>query len=132
MGLATGKKSDSGSVMVEFALVSMILILLLVGIIEFGLIFNTQLTLQNAARDGARFTAIPSTISESVIKAYIINSASTLHLNASQITLNPAVTGMRRGQPFTVTINYPYQVPVTFGVLPASLNLTAATVMMKE
>ena len=46
--------------MVEFALVSMTLILLLVGIIEFGLIFNTQLTLQNAAREGARYAAIPS------------------------------------------------------------------------
>ena len=60
LNLTKRKESESGAVMVEFALVSMTLILLLVGIIEFGLIFNTQLALQNAAREGARYAAIPS------------------------------------------------------------------------
>jgi Flp pilus assembly protein TadG len=40
--------------MVEFALVLPILVMLLVGIIEFGSAYNTQLALQASAREGAR------------------------------------------------------------------------------
>ncbi|WP_248305577.1 TadE/TadG family type IV pilus assembly protein [Agromyces sp. H66] len=42
----------------EFALVLIPLIVLLLGIIEFGYIFNQQLTVTNAAREGARVLAI--------------------------------------------------------------------------
>jgi Flp pilus assembly protein TadG len=44
--------------MVEFALIVPMLVVLLVGIIEFGAAYNTQLTLQAAAREGARAAAL--------------------------------------------------------------------------
>lgn len=130
MNMIKLKESESGAVMVEFALVSTFLILLLVGIIEFGMIFNTQLTLQNAAREGARFAAIPSQLSEAQIEILINNSATTFQLNSSQISITPATR--QRGQQVIVTLNYPYQVPVTFGILPETYNLTATAVMMQE
>jgi Flp pilus assembly protein TadG len=40
---------------VEFALVAPVLLTLLMGFIEFGRIYTSQITLTNAARDGARF-----------------------------------------------------------------------------
>jgi Flp pilus assembly protein TadG len=39
---------------VEFALVLVPLFLLLLGIIQFGLVFNSYVTMTNAAREGAR------------------------------------------------------------------------------
>src|SRR3982751_2289870 len=43
-----------GQSLVEFALVLTPLFLVLLGIIQFGFIFNTYVTLTNAAREGAR------------------------------------------------------------------------------
>ena len=46
--------SGRGQSLVEFALVLTPLFLVLLGIIQFGFIFNTYVTLTNAAREGAR------------------------------------------------------------------------------
>ena len=43
-----------GQSLVEFALVLLPLFLLVLGIIQFGLVFNTYVTMTNAAREGAR------------------------------------------------------------------------------
>lgn len=43
-----------GQSLVEFALVVPLLLLLLLGIVQFGFIFNSYVTLTNAAREGAR------------------------------------------------------------------------------
>ncbi len=45
---------EGGQSLVEFSLVLMPLLLVLLGIIQFGFIFNTYVTLTNAAREAAR------------------------------------------------------------------------------
>ena len=45
---------SSGQSLVEFALVLTPLMLILLGIIQFGFIFNSYVTMTNAAREGAR------------------------------------------------------------------------------
>jgi len=44
--------------MVEFALVLPLLLILVVGIVEFGRAYNTKISLQAAAREGARELAL--------------------------------------------------------------------------
>ena len=44
--------------MVEFALVLPILVMLLVGIIQFGFAYNTTISMEAAAREGARELAL--------------------------------------------------------------------------
>lgn len=51
-------RSDSGAAAVEFALVAPILILLLVGMLQFGLVFNRWLQLEHAAREGVRWASL--------------------------------------------------------------------------
>ena len=53
-------RQDDGAVAVEFALISPILLLLLFGIITFGIVFAEQLSLSNAARQGARVAVVNS------------------------------------------------------------------------
>ena len=48
----------SGQSLVEFALVLMPLCLILLGIIQFGFIFNSLITMTNATREGARIGTI--------------------------------------------------------------------------
>jgi Flp pilus assembly protein TadG len=51
--------NEHGAVIVELALVLPLLALLLLGIIDLGLVTREHQVLQNAAREGARFSALP-------------------------------------------------------------------------
>jgi Flp pilus assembly protein TadG len=49
---------EAGQSLVEFSLILFPLFLILLGIIQFGFIFNTYVTMTNAARDAARLGTI--------------------------------------------------------------------------
>ena len=49
---------NRGQSLVEFSLILTPLLLILLGIVQFGLIFNAQVTITNAAREGARAATI--------------------------------------------------------------------------
>lgn len=52
-------RSDEGAQLVEFALVLPLLLLVVLGIAEFGFIFQRYEVLTNAAREGARMAVLP-------------------------------------------------------------------------
>ena len=52
--MRTAGRGTRGQSLVEFALILTPLFLLLLGIIQFGFIFNTYVTMTNSAREGAR------------------------------------------------------------------------------
>jgi Flp pilus assembly protein TadG len=51
---------ENGQAAVEFALVLPIFLLLICGIIEFGMLFSSQLSIKQYAREGARYAAVHS------------------------------------------------------------------------
>ncbi len=53
-----GREADRGAAAVEFALVLPLLVLLVFGIIDFGRMLTTKITLTEAAREGARAAAL--------------------------------------------------------------------------
>ncbi|WP_415836403.1 TadE/TadG family type IV pilus assembly protein [Polynucleobacter arcticus] len=53
-------KDQSGSAVVEFAIVLPTLLLLVFGAINYGAVFNNQLIINAAAREGARWAALYS------------------------------------------------------------------------
>jgi len=50
--------ADTGAAAVEMALVTPLLLLMLFGLIDFGRMFNAQITLTEAAREGARAVSL--------------------------------------------------------------------------
>ena len=50
---------DKGAELIEFALVFPLLLLVMVGIMDFGLLFQRYETVTNAAREGARIAVLP-------------------------------------------------------------------------
>jgi Flp pilus assembly protein TadG len=50
--------NESGAAAVEFALILPILLLFVMGIIEFGFIFNRWITVTHAAREGVRVAVV--------------------------------------------------------------------------
>ena len=65
-----------GATLVEFALIFPLLIFLLLGIIEFGIVVMQQLTLEQAAREGSRVAAVRNPTAD--IYERITNTSSTL------------------------------------------------------
>jgi Flp pilus assembly protein TadG len=68
--------NNRGAALVEFAIVSVLLITLMLGIIEFGLLMKDYLTLSQSAREGSRSASLGSPTS--VVQARVLNSAPTL------------------------------------------------------
>ena len=52
------RRDDRGAAMVEFAMILPLLLMLVVGIIEFGQAYNIQVSIQAAAHEGARELAL--------------------------------------------------------------------------
>ena len=51
-------KSEKGASAVEFALILPILIILVFGIVQFGIAYNNYIAITHAAREGARLAAV--------------------------------------------------------------------------
>jgi Flp pilus assembly protein TadG len=78
-------EGESGQSLVEFSLVLMPLFFILLGIIQFGFIFNTYVTMTNAARDAARLGTVyvyDRTVAKSVNDAARNASIRTAVLNS--------------------------------------------------
>lgn len=70
----TGSSSEKGQSAVEFALVLPLLLVLLLGIVEFGWFLNAKITITGAAREGARHYAIHKNDTagvESIVNKYL-------------------------------------------------------------
>lgn len=99
---------------VEFALLAPILIMLLLGIMEFGRAYNVQVSLTNAAREGARSVAINTV--EANARSATINAASRLNppLKDTEVAFKyqaipattPSPTACSAGHQVTVTVTY--------------------------
>ena len=57
-GRRIGRDRQDGAVAVEFALIAPILILILAGVVQFGIVYSQYQVLQGAAREGARCAAV--------------------------------------------------------------------------
>ena len=79
------KRQKRGSVTVEAALLTPLLITLLFGIIEFGLIFKDLLLIHQAAREGARVAAVGASTYE--VSDRVMQSAPTLTLENLSVAL---------------------------------------------
>lgn len=122
----------NGQSTVETALVLPLVILILTGIIDFGLLFNNYLVIANASREGVRLAAVGST--DSAITASIINMTTTLDQTKLGITITPTQSSRKKGDEVTVTIVYQNQLltPVISALMPNPVPLNSKTVMRME
>lgn len=117
--------SERGAAAVEFALVVPLLLLLLLGVVEFGRVFNAQLQLSAAARESVRVMAIQKQPGTAVGAA--IAAAPNLHpaLTAGNVLVTP--TSCAATTDVTVTITY--SVDLVSGLFADAIPLTGRAVM---
>jgi Flp pilus assembly protein TadG len=113
---AASDSRDRGSVAVEFALLLPVLLLLLFGIIDFGRLINTQITLTQAAREGARLAALG--YSTSAVQTRAQSAATGLSpVTATVTTSCPAGAGV--GVDAVVKVKYTFSFVTPVGAFAA-------------
>ncbi len=132
--LAPNARQDRGAAAVEFALLLPMLLLLVFGLIDFGRALNAQITLTQAAREGARLAALgePNVVSGTQAAATGLSPVTVT------VTSCPAGAGAGVNAVVRATYSFSFVTPVTaiagiFGSgFGSTMTLTAQGVMPCE
>jgi Flp pilus assembly protein TadG len=98
------RASESGAAAVEFAILLPLLLMLVLGTIEFGRAYNAQITLTNAARDGVRVMAVANDPDGAQTAARNAAASVSTSIPNSDVTLS--TTTCSTGNQVTLTIKY--------------------------
>jgi Flp pilus assembly protein TadG len=124
----TRLSGERGASAVEFGLVVPILLILVLGIVEFGHAFQVQGTLSAAAREGVRAMALRNDQAQAKDAVQAAAAALNPGVTDAQISISPAAcpTGTTT-QNVTLTIRYP--MPFVTDFFGAEIGLTGPGVM---
>jgi Flp pilus assembly protein TadG len=139
-------RSQSGAELVEFALVLPMLLLILAGIIDFGLILQRQQVITNAAREGARLAVLPGYTTGDVqarvtqfVREGINNPAAAPATAVNMVTITPGSGPAFQAASVQVTLSDRFLIlgPAVSlvgggGGAFGTINLTATTTMRVE
>jgi Flp pilus assembly protein TadG len=106
-------RGESGQALVEFALVLPALMAILLGIIQFGVVFKDYLTLTDAVREGARKAAVSRNRvgRDGYVKSEVVKSGADL--GSEFDTTDVEVTSTwGPGEDVTVTAYFPFSIDV--------------------
>ena len=142
------RNGERGAALVEVAITVPILLLISVGIFEFGRLYQTWQVVTNAAREGARIAVLPGANAANVqtrVKEYLQKGQLGRHASAT-VAVNPnsavSLGAAGTASASLVTVTYPFDFavlnPVARLVSPgttlggSTLNLTASAEMRNE
>jgi hypothetical protein len=111
--------------MVEFTLILPVLLVVIFGIIQFGIAYNNYIALTDAVRAGARFAAVDRTSPDPVgdTKAKVKTASGDLDPSKVQPTVTSTWV---HGDDVVVSAKYPYSINL-LGLVIASGWLTSTT-----
>ena len=122
-------RDERGASAVEFGMIVPILLVLLLGIIEFGHAFQVQGTLSAAAREGARRMALQNDTTDA--RDAVRDAAGSLDpaITDAQISIDPASCPIAADTDTDVIVTIEYPMPFLTGLFGASVDLTGRGVM---
>lgn len=118
------RRDERGQALVEFALVLPILLLLVLGIIDFGRAWNLHQTITDAAREGARRAVVyDPAVTQDTVMNVIREKIALVGFNPNAATIT-FPDGFKQGtnQITTVRVEMPYR----FGFLGAVFRFAGA------
>jgi Flp pilus assembly protein TadG len=119
-------RRERGAALIETALALPMVLLVAVGIFEFGRAYQTWQVLTNAAREGARVAVLPGA-NNGIITARAVSYMQAGQLSEAEsatVAVNPVTLDLGGGATAaasSVTVNYPFE----FIVLQPVANLVA-------
>lgn len=111
-------RRDDGAAAVEFALISVILVTLLTGVVQFGFTFWEYIQVAHSAREGVRWAALgaPGQAADRAKAASPGLTPSKMNVSVQEISSQYAVR---------VTVTYPRTVIVPMPGLPLPATITS-------
>ncbi len=134
-------KSERGAELIEMAIALPLLLFVVMGIVDFGFLFQRYLVLTNAAMEGARVAVLPGySIADAQARATSYASAGgipgAVNAVATSVSLPGAGGGTWPGMQITVTHDYQYQFigPIAglFGGSFSSVTLRAQSTVRRQ
>lgn len=143
-------KSERGAELIEFALVFPLLLLVVLGIVDFGFLFQRLEVVTNAAREGARLAVLPGYDTADVrarVCDYVLNGGVPVSGTCGATASNPTVLvedhnipvaagGTVSGKRVTVTFSHNYMfiggVASWFGGTFTSVPVRSVAIMRDE
>jgi hypothetical protein len=125
-------RSDRGAILAEFALVMPVLLVILFGIIEFGLAFSRSQSIASAAREAGRLASLSSTTTADV-SSRVDATLGTMTFDAPPtVTVTPAGgCAGREGESVTVLVSAPHRITIPFA-LDREITLSGQAVFRCE
>jgi Flp pilus assembly protein TadG len=133
-------KDQKGAAFIEFTIIFPLLMVLIFGIVEFGLILYNQQVITNASREGARAGIVArdprldSAGIEAVVNNYTQNRLISFGSSYATTSINNA-GGTTFGKDLSVTVSYDYEflvLPKFVESLTGDIQLSARSVMKYE
>lgn len=127
------KSARQGAAAVEFALVAPFLILMLMGMIEFGRVLIIQQSVTTAAREACREATLPDATMSSTT-AVANQFASSVPSNSINVTCTPTPEDANAGELITVDVEVSISAISKMGEVwfGSESSLTATAAMRKE
>lgn len=124
--------NKKGQAIVELALILPLLFFLIIGMIDFGRVFNAYLVANHASREGARQAAVGKSDLEVIQR--INNTAVSLDSSTLNITILPLESNRSRGTEVQVTVSCQVEIitPLINEVIPNPYTIQTSTSMRVE
>lgn len=136
MELRSWYNGHRGTALVETAAVLPVLLLLFIGIFEFGRILMIQQALTNAAREGARAGAVKLDDTQALSSAQTVSQdyLTRTGVDLSRITINPTFSELDGTAALQLTILYDFSSTLHSWIpgIPETVGLRSRVVMRRE
>ncbi len=128
-------RRENGQAVVEFALVMPVLLLLLLGVVQFGTVFRDYIALTDATRVGARQASVARSIQPETNRVPIVEARvrkAAVNLDGSKLTIEvdprkiDGSQGWEASGDVTVRATYPFNVNL-FGLVLFNGTLKSRT-----
>lgn len=135
----------SGQAMVEFAIASIVFLMMLLGVIEFGWMLYARNQVTDAARIGARYAAVNGTQSRGIttasgeasytlnasdVKAFITNRLDLPNAGDMTVTVKMPDGTLVPGNRVEIDVSYPYHPLIGFVVPVGTIDFTSSSTMI--
>ncbi|HEY4552830.1 MAG TPA: TadE/TadG family type IV pilus assembly protein [Bacillaceae bacterium] len=125
-------RDERGQSLVEFALVVPVLLLLLVGIIDFGRMLYSYTQLQLVTQETVRIGSLGG--SDAEMGQFAREHTNLADSSKMNISISPPESTRKSGQYMTVTLSYPFNpiLPAVDSIIPNSFNVKASSTIRVE
>jgi Flp pilus assembly protein TadG len=130
------RRAERGQALVEFAITIPLLLVLLLGIVDFARAWNVYQVLTDAGREGTRRAVVDNGSTQAEVRTVIKTAAARAGIALEDADIAIA-EGSGRGDPTTITISYGYELKFVgglFGILTGdnSIDYTIVSTMRRE